>query len=325
MLLFSFAFLVCGNALEESLIQAPFVNGTLYDNKTKTVEEFQKIADRLRVKGGVIGLYNASKIDPDHNTYYGGANADVNSTDVEPFGDQAKYSKGYSANPFYVAKAIPNGQTKKEYKVSNQADQWPLKAMSKDGSIPPEKYTRKFLTTGKIDYGWKFHEKTEKQYTKEVKAVNAGNLTELTDTTNASFKNKNEKVKVDATTQKDTKVDAKVFKGKKSEVPALLQAKALPYSTEDKTVTKDVGYQKKDIQQGTSQEGSVGKGSSKESGTYTQQEGQNTVSLTEKPKVTAKKSGTVDVDWRGGDSYTTSKMMHGMKKFIKRAARGEKW
>jgi len=43
------------------------------------------------------------------------------------------------------------------------------------------------------------------------------------------------------------------------------------------------------------------------------------------PKVTAAKSGMVDVFWRGGDSYTTSKMMHGMKKFIKRAARGDRW
>jgi hypothetical protein len=321
MLLFSFALLVSGNALEESLIQA--VDGKLYQNKTETVKKFEEIADRLKVKGGVIGLYNASKIDPDHGSYYGaGVVADVDSKLVEPFSEQGKYSKIPATDIFLTAgpSTPTNPGTESGY-----WKQWPPKAKTAAAGGGTEAYTNKFLTQGKIDYGWKFHEKTEKQYTKEVKAVNAGNLTELTDTTNASFKNKNEKVKVDATTQKDTNVDAKVFKGKKSEVPTLLQTKAMPYSTEDKTVTKDVGYQKKDITQGTSQEGSVGKGSSKESGTYTQQEGQNTVSLTEKPKVTAKKSGTVDVDWRGGDSYTTSKMMHGMKKFIKRAARGEKW
>lgn len=185
--------------------------------------------------------------------------------------------------------------------------------------------TKKFLTTGKIEYGWKFHELAEKQYMKEVKATADGNLTSSTDTTDATFQNKKEKRNDTVTTIDDDYMKSKVYKGKSLKT-ALLQTKT-PVVKSFSTVktSDDVGFNKVAFNEGSSQTGSIGTGKKIETGTYTNQEGANTISTQEKPKVTAKKTGVVDVEWRGGDSYTTSKMMFGMKKFIKRAARGERW
>lgn len=298
-------FLTCVLAYEDNLLQAP-----LYAPDTDG--KFAAIATTLTKKGAVMGPYDSSKPDPTHAMYIGGQPV---VSPVELYDAQDSYTT--ITLPFYVAKEATTGADTST-KKSEYFAMWPKKG----GTGPPrEAYKKKFLTTGSIGYGWKFHELTEKKYTKEVSQDNGGNLTTLYDTTNASFTNKNDKVNVSAVTEKKTVEDAKVFKGKSA--TTLLQTKS---PTTTKTLdTTDTGYNRSDYAESTKQEGTIGKGNSKESGTYTKQEGANVVSVLEMPKVTAKKSGEVDVEWRGGDSYTTAKMMNGMKKFIKRAARGEKW
>merc|ERR1719221_548201 len=141
--------------------------------------------------------------------------------------------------------------------------------------------------------------------------------------TNASFKNANDRVINTATIDNENIETSKVYKGKSA--TNLLQKKAATTSKDTTETTSDVGFDRLKYSSDSGQSGKVGFTNQKETGTYTNQEGANTLSTIEMPKVTAAKSGMVDVFWRGGDSYTTSKMMHGMKKFIKRAARGDRW
>jgi len=242
---------------------------------------------------------------------------------VEDHLDQDKYrqDKKHIGTEFYTAE---NKDTAGKVKASSFYDQWgPLKNAT--GKVDKDVYQKKFLTSGKVDYGWRFHELSEKAYTKEVRSTAGGNLTTLKDTTSAQFSNENEKVTNTADTLKNTRENTKVYKG--ASATTLLQTKAptLPNSQELKIETTDQGYTRGTTNAQTTQSGTVGAGNSQETGTFTSQEGGNYVSVLEMPKVTAKKTGVVDVEWRGGDSYTTSKMMNGMKKFIKRAARGEKW
>merc|ERR1712013_821837 len=103
-----------------------------------------------------------------------------------------------------------------------------------------KKNPKKFMTTGKIDYSWKFHEKSEKAYTKSVTTTADGNLTKGTDMTNASFKNANDRVINTAEIDNSNTETSKVYKGKSAKATALLQKKADTKETTTET-TSDVG------------------------------------------------------------------------------------
>merc|ERR1712013_812794 len=140
-----------------------------------------------------------------------------------------------------------------------------------------KKKDKKILTSGKIDYSWKFHEKSEKAYTKAVTTTADGNLTKGTDMTNASFKNANDRVINTATVDNSNKETSKVYKGKSA---SLLQKKADTKETTTET-TSDVGYDRLKYSSTSGQTGKVGFGNKKETGTYTNQEGANTLSTIE--------------------------------------------
>jgi len=330
-----FALFVLGFCYEESLLQQGdpkyHNSGEMTGPGSDTHEEyFADIKKSLQTQGrGVrVGPYNSSNSDPSHDTYTAKGGA---STNRAPESHEAQ--DGYRKNPEHIGTKFFTGQgVSDKQKNAPFFAQWgPLKKddgtgnivkLEKDGT---DGYQKKFLTSGKVDYGWRFHELSEKAYTKEVRSTAGGNLTTLKDTTSAQFSNENEKVTNTADTLKNTRENTKVYKG--ASATTLLQTKAptLPNSQELKIETTDQGYTRGTTNAQTTQSGTVGAGNSQETGTFTSQEGGNYVSVLEMPKVTAKKTGVVDVEWRGGDSYTTSKMMNGMKKFIKRAARGEKW
>jgi len=295
------------NAMDTSLIQVP----GKYANASKQAEYLKTMSQKA------IGGYNSKNPDPSMSDYFGltnevppnmlGWNTDI------PKKKQPKVVDDTDKD----GNKIPDGEGGfKKKTVQELVD-------AKKFNLADVNSAKKFKTKGQISYGWKFNEFSEKSYEKEVKQVNEGNLTELTDVTDQDFTDSTENVKIDQVVYENTTQKNKVFKGKvgAGDNFALLQTKRYT----NVTYTKASGFDRRSDKNVTGQEGSVGKNFKNERDLFTIQEGKNEVKISEKPKVTADKTGKIEVDWMGGDSYTTSKVMHGMKKFLKRASRGDRW
>jgi len=294
------------NAMDTSLIQVP-EKQYAYANASKQAEYLKTMSKKA------IGGYNYKNDDPTMSEYFGLTN-EVPSNMV-----------GWNTN-------VPMKKVDVEVEVPDPAD--PSKKIKKtvqqDGTVELKKFSlkdlkggAKFKTKGQISYGWKFNEFSEKKYEKEVKQVNEGNLTQLNNVTDQDFTDSTENVKIDQVVYENTTQKNKVFKGKVASDASfsLLQTKRY----QNVTTTMASGFDRRSDSNVTGQKGSVGKGYKNERDLFTIQEGKNQASVSEKPKVTAAKTGKIEVDWMGGDSYTTSKVMHGMKKFLKRASRGDRW
>jgi len=298
--------------MDTSLIQVP-EKQYAYANASKQAEYLKTMSKKA------IGGYNYKNDDPTMSEYFGltnevpsdmlGWNTNVPMKEVEEEVDDIDpVSKQPKIDP------VSKQPLKKTIKREQEAKKFSLKEL---------KAGAKFKTKGQISYGWKFNEFSEKKYEKEVKQVNEGNLTQLNNVTDQDFTDSTENVKIDQVVYENTTQKNKVFKGKVASDASfsLLQTKRY----QNVTTTMASGFDRRSDSNVTGQKGSVGKGYKNERDLFTIQEGKNQASVSEKPKVTAAKTGKIEVDWMGGDSYTTSKVMHGMKKFLKRASRGDRW